>query len=243
MILLAALISGFAWFKMRDLIAVQEAVARDWEIDYGYGSVHTPHSRPAALPALLDDAAEAWLDWVYRDTRGYTAGRHAVKTRNRNSVYHDQFRALFRGSIEEIHIYYPESFRPELTTALARFPQLRRFSLVENESTGPTEAEWMHLCTGLRALPQLEELELCGYWLTDEAIAPLAEHPGLRSIVISEGRLSAASSATFASIPRLKSLNLGELHPPEGEWRDANEAQATRGAFEAALPGVSVQFP
>jgi hypothetical protein len=123
---------------------------------------------------------------------------------------------------------------------LARFRDLRRVTAwAEDGETHPTESEWTLLCTHLRALPHLEELEIGGWQITDRAIAPLAGHPRLRTLSISAGRLSESSTKTFAALPRLAKLHIGEqLH--EGDvWL----SPAQQAAMTAALPNIGIEFP
>lgn len=224
--------------RLGDILAVENAVARDWEMSIGWGGTSSPDGRPTMLPAFVDAAAKAWFDWRYAATFGYD-GSQPVKTRNRGLVYHERFRALFRGPIEEIHIGYPESFRGDLGAALARFPRLRRFSIIENEDSGPTEADWTLLCARLRTLPNLEEIELGGSWITDAAITPLSGHPTLRSITISEGRLTSECAKTFTAIPLLAALHFEGQRYTGDTWLSP-EAEKT---LRASLPTVTVTLP
>lgn len=223
--------------RISNIKAVQNAIDRDWEISFD--QMGLPFGRPARLPSFLDSRAKAWFDWRYASTGGYD-GTQPVKTRNRDVVYYERFRALFRGPIEVIDIGYPEGFRgDDLGLALARFPKLRRFCVFENEDTGPSESEWALLCRRLRALPQLEELELAGCWLSDSAIAPLAGHPRLRVVTILEGRLSPGCTKTFAAIPNLSRLHIEGQRYEGDTWLTPAEEKMMR----AALPAVTVEVP
>ena len=221
--------------QFSDIKAVENAIDRDWEISFEQTAL--PFNRPARLPSFLDSGAKAWFDWQFANTYGYSRPQ-PVKTRNRAIVYHERFRSLFRGPIEVIDIGYPEGFRgDELGAALARFPKLRRFCVMETDDPGPSEAEWTLLCRGLRALPQLEDIELGGAWLTDAAIAPLAGHPNLRDVTIQVGRLGPECTKTFATLPRLSRLLIGEQRYEGDTWLSPEEEKAMR----AALPGVTVE--
>lgn len=220
-----------------DVAAVQNAVDRDWEISFIDAS-RLPSGMPAMLPASLDDKADDVLEYFYGDTDGYS-GRESAKTRNRTIVYRDRFRAFFQGSIEEINVYYFQKFHGDLGAAFARFSHLRRVAVEENEQNLPTVAEWTHLCTRLRELPNLESIEIGGAWITDAALAPLAGHPHLRSLTITHGRLTEACTETFATIPNLATLHI-EDQIYEGEaWLPFEK----RAAIIVALPGVTVELP
>lgn len=236
---LIAILAFIVWQPVQhvlDLAAVQGTVQRDWEISFGCS---TGPDKPALLPVRLDSAADDFFYRILGQTRGYD-GSQPAKTRNRDVVYRERFRAFFRGSIQDVHIYDFEEFHGDLGAVLARFRDLRRFTAwAEDSETHPTEAEWTLLCTHLRALPHLEVIEIGGWQITDRAIAPLSEHPQLRSLSIVAGRLSPSSATTFATLPRLTKLNLGEqLH--EGDVWPSTAQQA---AMIAALPHTEIVFP
>jgi hypothetical protein len=88
-------------------------------------------------------------------------------------------------------------------------------------------------------MPKLRWIELWDENLTDAAIAPLAGHPTLECIFIRRrDKLTPASLATFASIPRLRNLNI--YAPVDNVLRTFNEEDMK--AFKAALPSVTVEF-
>jgi hypothetical protein len=216
--------------KVADLIAVQNTVRRDWEVNYGF---YTGPEKPACLPAFIDSAAQGYCERVFAGTRGSDGtGMHPPHTRNRDIVYQARFQAFFRGPIREISVYDFEGFDGDLGAALLRMSSLRR---VELYSTEGTESEWALVCTRLRALPHLEELEIGGRQLTDGAIAPLAGHPRLRRLIINEGPLTVASTRTFTSLPHLNYLVLGEIF--------TELSPEEKAAMSAALPKVQITFP
>ena len=210
-----------------DVAAVQNAVQLDWEI--GFYDSSRAHM-PSMVPARVDDTVWDFLSWIHYK-RGY-------EKRNRREVNYQRFLALFRGSIEEINVYNFEAFCGDLGAAFARFPDLRRVKVFDDEPHFPTESEWALLCARLRALPNLEKIEFGGSWLTDAAIDPLAGHPSVRRICILRGRLTAECRVTFASIPHLSELHIeGQIH--EGDkWL----SQENRDAMIATLPNVSVEL-
>jgi hypothetical protein len=134
--------------KVADLVAVQNAVRRDWEISYGYS---TGSEKPAYLPEFLDSAALDFFERRYDWTHGYD-GTGPVHTRNRDYVYFERFRAFFRSPIRDITVYDFEGFEGDLGAALLRMGNLRRVELVSAQGT---ESDWELLCTRLRALPNL----------------------------------------------------------------------------------------
>ena len=218
-----------------DVAAVQNAVQRDWEISFGYSS---GQGKPAGLPASLDSAANSLFGRVFAGTKGYN-GTQPTKTRNRDIVSHERFRALFRGQIRDIHIYYFEAFRGDLGAVLARFPELRRVTVFENEPNSPTESQWTLLASRLRALPRLEEIELGGAWVTDAAIAPLAGHPGLRVVTILDGRLSPECTKIFVTMPRLSKLHIEGQRYEGDTWLAPTDEKMLR----TALPRVTIEVP
>ncbi len=206
------------------LAAIQNAVQRDWEISFGWS---TGSDKPAFLPAWLDEAADDFFTRILGYTHGDT---------NRDIVYRERFRAFFRGPIEDAHIYDFEGFRGDLGAALTRLPRLRRvtaYSMREADS----ESEWTQLCTHLRTLPQLEELDIGGHQLTDRAVAPLAGAPQLRILRINCDPLTPSSARTFASMPRLMELRLESQKFAGSAWPPEEEA-----AWTAALPKVHIVF-
>jgi len=222
--------------RVFDVAAVQNAVQRDWEISFGY-PLRTGADKPEWLPATVDDRAYDFL-FEHFERKSPGEGGRSAQRENRNVIYWERFRVLFREPIREIHVYDFEAFRGDLGAALARFPHLRRVTVFTMEES-PAESEWTLLCTRLRTLPELEEIEIGGYWLTDAAIAPLAGHPQLRSITIPYARLTVGSAPTFASMPRLSKLHFDE----QVEEEDASLLHENQAAMSAALPAVRIDFP
>lgn len=226
--IVGALMSYTVWFMVRrvgEVAAVQDSLERAWEIDFWGGGER--EGRPQMLPKALDEFVDSRLGDIFRETAGV-----------RDYIHRERFRALFRKPIDEIHIYYPERLRGDLGAALARFPRLRRFTLSENYDFAPTEEQWTRLCTQFRSMPNLEEIELGGAWITDAAIAPLTGHPRLRVVVMTEGRLTAKCLGTFASMHNLTQLDIGAQGFAGDMWPAATEQEAIR----AALPKVVVGF-
>ena len=209
--------------QARAVAAVQDSLDRAWEITFG------DQDKPIALPDWLDDKTSEVLTRIFR-----------YDPDNRYSIHRARFRSLFRGPIEFIGIYYPENIRGDLGATLRRFPHLRRFTFFENEDDFPTEADMTLLCTRLRSLPKLEEIELGGGQLTDAALAQLAGHPGLRTVEISFSQLTPACAATFATMPRLTSLIIGQVIPANPGPLELSEKD--KDAIRTALPHVKIEF-
>lgn len=218
--------------QARNVAAVQNSVQRDWEIDFG------SQSTPPAMPRSLDSAAESLLGNLFKKVHGYNTGMSS-HTQNREYIYQERFRGLFRDPIEFIGIYYAEDITDDLGAALWRFPQLRRFIYDDNEDPLPAEATWIRLCTWIRAMPKLDQIELGGGQLTDAAIAPLAGHPGLRKISINYGHLSWRCVATFATMPNLKKLYI----EPQITGDNVGFSYSEIDAIMTALPNVDVDLP
>ena len=217
--------------KALDVAAVQDAVQRDWEINFNE-TVGVPTTIPPMLPPRIDSIAEDVFDQFFGDTHGYS---------NRDIVYKNRFRSLFRGPIRDIVVYDFERFRGDLGAAFARFPSLRRVEVIASYDAFPTEAEWTHFCVRLRELPRLEEIELGGTWITDAAIAPLAGHPNLRTVTITLGSLTDGCTKTFASMPRLSKLHIEDQIHSEDQTAWLSPEQIA--AMQAALPSVTVEIP
>jgi hypothetical protein len=238
---IAAILVFLAWLAVDRVLAVaavQNAVDRDWEISF-WDESPSGTDIPIALPRSFDDTAQAWFDKRYANTLGYD-GTVPPKTRNRAVPYFERFRALFRGPMHDIHIYYPESIDGDaLGKALARFPSLRNFTVEETGADRSKEADWKSLCRRLRLMPQLEVVELGGDRLADAAIEGLQGHPRIRSVTIVDGRLTGKCADIFASLPQLKYLHIEGQATESDQWLTPE----LRAAIIAKLPGVTVELP
>ncbi|HSI63253.1 MAG TPA: hypothetical protein VLE43_09035 [Candidatus Saccharimonadia bacterium] len=215
----------FAWRYYR-VAAVQNALERDWEITFN------AEERPPGMPQVLDDKLQELL----RNMRNKGERGEVL-----HIIYGERVRAMFRGSITEIHIYYPVSFRGDLGTALLRFGELKKLTVFENEDHLPAEADYKLLCQRLRSSMALEELELGGGQITSDAVAPLAGHPKLKKLKISYSlRLTTDVLRTLKTLPALQTLEVGCAYGPnEDEWK----APALHARFRKELPGVTVTLP
>ena len=214
----------FVWNYYR-VAAVQNTLARNWEITFG------KEGRPDAMPKILDDKVQGLL--------GDKENRWGEQIPY--VVYRERVRAMFRGRIEEVHIYYPVDIRGDLGAALLHFEGLRKLTFFENEEHLPTEASYKLLCQRLRSAMNLEELELGGGQLTSDVIAPLAGHPKLNRLKISYScRLTTDVLKTLKTLPALTILELKDIYGhDEEEWK----SPALHARFREALPGVKLELP
>jgi hypothetical protein len=215
--------------RLFDVAAVQDSVERDWETSFGPGP-----RVPRALPEFVDSAVQKWLTNRYAVDPTDT-GRGTRHAEYRDLVYHQRFRALFRGAIHEIEIIDPEGFRGDPGAALERFPSLRRVTIFDcGNNEGPTEVQWQLLCERLRSLPELEELDIAGRFLSDASVGPLAGHPTLRTVRIRCSRLTPECAKTFRSMPRLTALYINIWPEP---------TSADQASWSAALPNAVINDP
>lgn len=153
--------------------SLSSTVARSVEIGFG------PVGQSDRLGHLVIDHFDL-PDWLHRGT----------------------FDVAFR-PVSEFEIYYFADLRGDLGAELLRFSGLRRVTIIASDHVGPTESEWTLICTRLRTLPRLEELEIGGPDLTQLAIQPLSGHPRLRKLTIARGIFEADDQRLVtATFPR-----------------------------------------
>jgi len=225
-LLLAVVVSALVWLPIQRMLAVagvQNCLDRDWEISFGPEEL----VRPKAMPASVDDSAQSVFQEIAE-----RLGRGGWVKENRDTIWHERFRALFRGRIEEIHIYYPGEFRGDLGIALQRFPHLRRLGIWA--TSGLTEAQWKRFFKGLRELPELEEVEFGGQQVTDAALAPLSGHSRLRVLSVLESALTSKCARTLSELPNLKEVRFDSA---------SSFPAAEEGALRAALPRLQLDLP
>jgi hypothetical protein len=230
-----ALLSVLGWSVLQrlfDVAAVQDCLNRDWETFFD-PRVQGGPGRPPFLPESLDHAVQRWINDRYAgNPRGLDFGRGPRHAENRDNVYHERFRALFRGTIREIEIVDPEGFRGDLGAALKRFPGLRRVTVHDcGNNDGPTEAEWQLLCERMRSLSELEELDIAGRFISDASVGPLAGHPALRTIRVRCSRLTPECAKTFRGMPRLATIYINVWPIP---------TPADQATWSAKLPGAVI---
>jgi hypothetical protein len=218
-ILLCGAVAAWRYYRVA---AVQDALSRDYEIAFGDGK------RPFLMPEVLDDALQKYL-----------AGKSGTwKRYNPDIIYGERIRAILRGDITEIRIYYHEGFRNELGAALLRFPELKKLTISENS---PHMGDYKLLCESIRKLPKLEELELRGDRIGDDDIASLAGHPKLKRLNLSGSDfLTPDVLRTLKSLPKLNALHVEGIYgPAEKEWK----SPAVHSGFREQLPGVKMELP
>lgn len=233
-LLIFAFVCLLLWPPIHQVIAVaavQNSVDYGWVITFGSGTV------PAGLPVSVDSAVEDLIGRMFAQTAHYT-GAYPESTLRRDIIYHERFRAFFRGPIRGICIDSPGGFRGDLGAALARFPDLRGVYIADLGQSQPSEADWKLLFTRLRALPDLEEVALRGNMITDAALAPLSGHPGIKYLTLNYGNLTDKSIQTFASMPNLRELEFEGVPNGDIEWPGPESEKA----IIAALPNVKVEI-
>ena len=153
----------------------------------------------------------------------------------------DLWRSRFRGPITIISLPLP--IKEDASTAIARLPHLRRLIVCGYDlrilplPERCLQPEWERFCASLHACRNVQELEVHGERVTDVAIAPLARHPGIRSLTICRGALTLSSIATFTTLPRLAELRITNLSQVDGA---AVLSPSDLVAVRTALPNVRV---
>ena len=213
--------------RMLAVAALQNTLERAWDSSFNNGE------RPDLLPEWLETKVRSSLTERFSEPSAVTSSTPTYAY-NRDVLFRERFRILFRGPIHTIEVWYPQAFRGDLGASLQAFPSLRRFKVYENDLL-PTEDQWNTLCQRLRHLENLQQIELGGAQLTDAAISQLAHHPNLQTVAITYGALTPASAATFASLPRLTSLRLKD----QGRNGLSPEDQQK---IREALPKVQIEF-
>ena len=208
--------------RVAAIAAIQNSVERNYEMNF-YGPGMNSKHRPRFLPAFIDSHVSDWLDSRYEKTTGST---------NLDLVYDNRFISLFAGPIRGIFIMEPDHITGDLGAALLRLPSLQQL-IIRADGDIPTEAEWTRLCTRLRLLPELEDLEIDGDSITDATIAKLAGHPRLRTIHFESSQLTPGSLKTLMSFPNLRDLTI--LTSSHFTPEDVK-------AFKAALPSVKIEI-
>jgi hypothetical protein len=141
-----------------------------------------------------------------------------------NVLITQRYERMVGGPIIGITIDGVKEIRGDVTAALASHSNLRKFkgTSFSTSTKMVPEADWARLCAGLRTLSELEVISLSGEGITDGAISPLAGHPKIHSLYFGTNDLDNGCMATFATMPRLKSLWI--VQP---DWRE-------RGGFTEA---------
>ena len=215
---------------MANIAAVQDSLERDWEINFESGA------RPSLLPSALDDAFNSVIRRLVDPQRRTL---FLAEKPNRDEVWRERIRALFRGRITQIEIYYPGRLRADLGSALARFGSLRRLKIFDADFS---VSDWSFALAGVQRLHSLEELAIGGHELRDAAIEPLARQPSLRKVTITAGKLGTASTETFATLPRLRELEFEANTIDDGHAPNELPLPENQKLMRDALPRVEVRF-
>ena len=223
-------IASLAAWRVLSIAAIQDALERDWEINFNDGLV------PRMLPDQVDEAVRS-LIWKLTDPE--QPPRFLEQKGSRDTIWRERFRALFRGPITEIEIYYPGTLRDDLGAALARFPSLRRLSIRE---AGFSKSDWSYVFAGLQRLKHLEELDIGGHELRDRTIEPLSKLTNLRKVTIETGSLSTESIETFRHLPNLTELVLAPEIIDDGHDPNEMPSPEIQKMMRDNLPGVEVKF-
>lgn len=141
--------------------------------------------------------------------------------------------------VTHFEAFYFVNLQGDLGAELLRFTSLREVAIEDTMAPGPGADQWRQLCTRLRMLPKLRELEIGGDQLNDDSLAPLAGHPALRSIEITRGRVTMNSLQTWAALPNLKKLSFGEMTYSGDAWLTPEE----RTMLRTRLPATEINFP
>jgi hypothetical protein len=204
--------------------SLQNAVSRD-AASFGNGW------HPKLPPRWLNDRVTQAIDWYFTDARGY-------KRTDREQQL-ERFQSLFWSPIETIDIKAPGPFQGDAGVALAWFPHLLRIKVIDSNHS-MSELDWTRICHGLGRSDSVQEILLSGETLTDAAVAHLASQPTLQLVTVSQNVLTAECAATFASLPKLKTLVIGAPKRHTGKngftFKEKDE-------IAAKLPSVELIFP
>jgi hypothetical protein len=230
MLLVVVILTYLMLRRMADVAAVQDSLDRDWEISFNDGM------RPVAMPAMLDEAAADFARWYVGPEPDYL---FYTQKGNRDVVWHERIRSLFRGRITSIEIYYPGPLRGDLGKAIARFPRLRCLKIHNAEFS---DFDWRTLLHGLHRLDHLQELEISDERLINETLEPLAGHPSLRKLTFTQGKLDQVCARHLSRLPRLEEVHFYyDALDNGGEPNEERLAEMKRLITES-LPKVRVIF-
>ncbi|MEO8351267.1 MAG: hypothetical protein ABI680_06010 [Chthoniobacteraceae bacterium] len=227
---IVAVTGGWGVRRVAKVAAIQDALERDWEINFNDGAL------PSALPTSVDCAAENAIIWMLGPPRETL---YFAEKANRETIWQERFRALFRGRITVMEIYYPGRMRDDLGSALAQFPNLRHLEIHKPDFS---DNDWPGVFAGLHRLHQLEELEIGSYELRDSSIRGLANQQSVRQVSITIGKLSTECVETFRRLPRLTKLTFGSTVLDDGHDENGPPLRETQNLIRKALPGVKVVF-
>jgi len=120
--------------------------------------------------------------------------------------------AIF-GSVDEIGVYYFERLTPEFEDAMRGLSGVRKITfagqVVYRDDRDPALAlrsDAIRVVEAIVPIPTLEELELTDFAITDEALAKLRGHTGLRKLTLDGSRITSNSLPVFESLVHLEEL-------------------------------------
>ena len=153
-------------------------------------------------------------------------------------LHSETFNVAFN-PVTDFNVFYFEDFNGDLGAELLRFRGLRRIAVEELSKPVPNERQWRKLCTALRSMENLEELELAGNELTDDALAPLRGHPHLKSVWLPVAHVTGECANIFATMPCLKFLEIDNTIYSGDAWLTEDEKKE----FQKRLPKTEIVFP
>ena len=172
----------------------------------------------------LEHAVPSSTVWFSGSARSFARSGHMnerLEKRLIGVMGQRMYLSLFEGPVEAISIMRGNVFDSKTGDIVARFPQLRAFSISLDDVAAGSEADWTRLCQGLRSCPRLEAVNFSvSETLTDAAIVPLADHPRLEDFSVLSLRLT---PAFLASLPSLKRLVFSDV--AKGTSHEFTEAQ------------------
>jgi hypothetical protein len=156
----------------------------------------------------------AWLDQKLIDSALKFSGHSGIPNTSR-----PLYECLIGNSVSAVVLSEVEPTGRMAELAM-EFPRLKSASIMEkHDGAHAPEVEWATVIHTVSTVRGLEHLSLYGREITDAALAPLAAHPNLRSIVLNSDRLTPACLTTIATFPQLRALYLEHLvHATEADW-------------------------
>jgi len=192
------IVATAVWAQRRysDIAALQDGVARSWEITFNVWG------KPPTLPEFIDEFAALKYTERYVSTHG---------TSNLHALHLERFRGLFRGRITTIAIHYPIHFEPGIGAALRRFRHLETLSIEENsDDTSTLGSTADELIDAVVDAKSLRTLSLMAVWLTDDHVRRVGEMRQLEELTLGYGRFGGAALEALAKIPSLKKIDVSE---------------------------------
>src|SRR4051794_5764656 len=112
-ILTVGLLLCYALHCVSQVAALQDCLERDWEIAFNAEQT----ALPPRMPAWCDSLAKSLIDRALPTQRGQRFSGEKVGKENREIVWRERIRSIFRGPITEIEIYAPGRMCDDLGAA------------------------------------------------------------------------------------------------------------------------------